>query len=242
MPGHDPLTSHEEPAINAAKETDDPVQARETPSYERVEDDGWAEDPDELPRRPRRRVLAPLPVTLILVLTIAVGFIAGVLVEKGQASSTTGGGAASGASVASRFAAARGAGTSAGGVAGASAGTGGGAPVSGQVAFVHGSTLYVTNTEGNTIEVTSSAASAVTKTVKSSVRDIHPGEDVVVTGATGKGGTVSAESIRLGTSAGGGGLGSLFGSGGGSSSGRGGAGSGSGSTGSGGSALFGSGG
>jgi hypothetical protein len=207
------------------------------------EDDDWHEDAEELPRRPRRRLLRPLPVTLFAVLAIACGFIAGVLVEKGQASSGGASSAASSGSLASRFAALRGNGTGAGaangggGSAGAGAGAGAAAPTSGQVAFIHGNTLYVTDTQGNTVKVTTSAASTVTKTVKASVSGIHPGETIVVTGATGADGTVSAESIRVGA-AGGSALGSLFGSSRGGSS----SGSGSSSSSGGGPALFGPGG
>ena len=44
----------------------------------------WLDEPEELPRRPRRRLLTPLPLALLGVLLIACGFIGGVLVEKGQ--------------------------------------------------------------------------------------------------------------------------------------------------------------
>jgi hypothetical protein len=67
----------------------------------------------------------------------------------------------------------------------------------------------VTNSEGNTVKVTTSPATSVTKTVKASVKGIHPGETVTVTGATGSNGAVSAESISVGSS--GGGLAALFG-------------------------------
>ncbi len=181
---------------------------------ERFEEDhdDWLEEPEELPRRPRRRLLTPLPLALLGVLLVACGFIAGVLVEKGQSSSTSATGASAG--VASRIAALRGAsgagsgagaaGTSgagrsgAGGFAGAFAGAGGGA-TAGQVAFISGSTLYVTTAEGNTVKVTTSPGSTVTKTVKASVSGIHPGETVIVTGSNTNG-TISAESIRVGSS------------------------------------------
>ncbi|MFZ1155619.1 MAG: hypothetical protein WAN93_12015, partial [Solirubrobacteraceae bacterium] len=64
-------------------------------------------------------------------------------------------------------------------------------------------TLYMTNFEGNTVKVTTSAGTSVTKTVKSAVKAIHPGETVTVTGATGAEGAVSAESISVGSSSGG---------------------------------------
>jgi DNA-binding beta-propeller fold protein YncE len=188
----------------------------------------WLEEHDaqELPPRPRRRLLGvganPVPLALLGVLLLACGFIAGVLVQKGQgsASSSTAGG------LASRFAALRSAASgSASGASGAVGGSGGffgaggrggggsGATV-GQVAYVSGRTLYVTDAEGNTIKVSTSAASTVTKTLKADVKGIHPGETVIVTGSTGPNGALSAESIRVSEAAGGGGLGALFGGGG----------------------------
>jgi hypothetical protein len=206
--------------------------------YGRFEDDDdWLEQPEELPRRPRRRLLTPLPLSLLGVLLVACGFIGGVLVEKGQSSSSSPASGA-GAGLASRLAGLRagasgtgagGAGTGgasragAGGLAGAFAGAGGGA-TAGQVTFVSGSTLYVTTAEGNTVRVSTSPGSTVTKTVKASVSGIHPGETVVVTGSNTNG-TISAESIRVGGGAGGGlgALGALLGgSGGGSHAGAGG--------------------
>ena len=221
------------------------------------EEDQWAEEPlDELPPRPRRRLLAPVPLALLGVLLLACGFIGGVLVEKGQTSSSNAGGASG---LASRFAALRGAAgagstttgsgasgggtgsgsTGGGGVAGGGGfagrlgGLGGGATI-GEVSYVSGSTLYVTNAEGNTVKVTTSPASSITKTVKADLHGIHPGETVVVRGTKGSDGAVSAESISVGAS-GGGGLSSLFGGAGG----RGAGGGASGSSGSGGPALFG---
>ena len=53
----------------------------------------WDEPLEELPPRPRRRLLGagvnPVPLALLGVLLIACGFIAGVLVEKGQSNSTS---------------------------------------------------------------------------------------------------------------------------------------------------------
>ncbi|HEY4452592.1 MAG TPA: hypothetical protein VGN13_13475 [Solirubrobacteraceae bacterium] len=165
-----------------------------------------AHDDEELPRRARRRLLAPLPVALLLALLTACGFIAGVLVEKNSASSVTGAGGAGGAIGAARFAGLRGAGrgapasgAGAAATSGAAAGPGGtGAGTVGTVAFIQGSTLYVTNAEGNTVKVSTAAASTVSKTVKSSVAAIHPGESVVITGGSSTGGVIMAEAIRVG--------------------------------------------
>jgi hypothetical protein len=192
-----------------------------------IEQGPWIDEEEELPRRPRRRLLAPAPVALMAILLIACGFIGGVLVEKGQTSSSSGG------SIASRFAALRSGSSSSGssGAAGAptARGAGGfaaaggfgaaGGITTGSVAYVVGSTLYVTTSEGNTVKVTTAPGATVSKTVDSSVAAIHPGETVVVTGTTGQGGAVAAESIRVGSTAGG--LGSLFGGGGSSAGGTG---------------------
>lgn len=193
----------------------------------------WLEEPaePELPRRPRRRLLTPIPLALTGVFLIACGFIGGVLVEKGQSSSSSSAGGASG--FASRFASLRatggasstsagGAGASSGGgraaslfgTGGAGGGTGGLGATVGQVAYVSGSTLYVTNAEGNTVKIKTSDASTVSKTVKSDVKGIHPGETVIVTGSAGANGAVQAESIRVSEAgAASGGLGALFGGG-----------------------------
>ena len=86
---------------------------------------------------------------------------------------------------------------------------------------MHGDTLYVTDTEGNTIKVLAPAGTTVTKSVSSDTKSIHPGETVVVTGAKSSNGAVTAETIRVGAEAGGG-IASLFGgSGSGSGSGSG---------------------
>jgi hypothetical protein len=165
-------------------------------------DGDWLEDPAELPRRPRRRLLTPVPLALVAVLLIASGFIAGVLVEKGQTSTSASSPAGSGASLASRFAALRGGaargGAGAVGGAGAPGSAASAGASAGQVAYVAGSTLYVTNAEGNTVKVATSAATNVTRSVKASVRGIHPGETVAVTGATDTSGAITAESIRVG--------------------------------------------
>jgi hypothetical protein len=212
--------SSQEPPVDDAFAA--PTGAREsaTPAVEVLEDDGdWLPEDEQMPRRPRRRLLAPRPVALLLVLMTACGFIGGVLVEKGQLPS--GGSTGASAGLPSSFAALRsgrfGAGANAApGVGGASvsgspAGAGSGAATAGLVSFIHGATLYVTTAEGNTVKVTSSPASTVTKTVKSTVKGIHPGETVIVTGPQNANGAVSAETIRVSSGAATGALSSLFG-------------------------------
>jgi len=176
------------------------------------EPDEWLEEREELPRRPRRRLLgtggSPVFLGLLCVLLIACGFIGGVLVEKGETSSGSGTGSATASSLASRFRSLRAGAGAPSSSAGAGSSSGFARPTAGTVAYLAGSTLYVTDAEGNTVKVTTSAATSVTKTVKASVKGIHPGETVTITGATGSNGTVSAGSISVGSS--GGGLAALF--------------------------------
>jgi len=221
--------SHEESTIeptagagvpeHAAAIHDTAVQAPETLAHEPIEEqDEWPEELEELPRRPRRRLLGAggnlIFLALLGVLLSACGFIGGVLIEKGETSSSSSS-AGSVASLASRFRALRGggSGTSASGALGGSSGGGAGfaRPTAGTVAYLAGSTLYVTNSEGSTVKVTTSPGTTVTKTVKATLGVIHPGETVTVTGAAGASGAVNAESISVGSTAGGGGLAALLG-------------------------------
>jgi hypothetical protein len=190
--------------------------------YEPVEEEEWFDDPEELPRRPRRRLLTPVPLALLAALLIACGFIGGVLVEKGQGgtSSASGAAGAAGASLASRFAALRG-GSSGAGAGGGGATSGGGSGskggasafpglggsggvTTGEVAYVRGSTLYVTDSQGNTVKVTAAAGSKVTKTVSTKASGIHPGATVAVLGSKASNGSIDATSISVGSAAPGG--------------------------------------
>jgi hypothetical protein len=113
-------------------------------------------------------------------------------------------------------------------VAAALGGQGGSATV-GQVSSVRGRTLYVQDTQGNTIKVALPTGANVIRTTTSRVGAIHPGDTVIVQGSQGANGTVNASSVRAtaagaGATAGGGGsragsgnasgaVGALFGSG-----------------------------
>ena len=150
-----------------------------------------------------------LAMALLGVLLTACGFIGGVLVEKGQSSSSS---SPTGVARRPRLALRRAAGRRRRGCRrwrgcrlrrriferGRPASA---RPTAGQVAYLAGSTLYVTNAEGNTIKVTTSPGTSVSKTVNASRQRHPPGETVTVTGATGANGTVSAESISVGSGA-----------------------------------------
>jgi hypothetical protein len=249
MPPEEPVVSAEQPHERSAIEETavQPSAVRAQQAYEPMEEDDWRDEPEELPRRPRRRLLGsggnPIFLALFGLLLIACGFIGGVLVEKGETSSGASTGSAA-SSFASRFAGLRGGASSTGAKSAAaggssSSGTGFARPTAGTVSFLSGSTLYVTTSEGNTVKVTTSPGTTVSKSVKATVPSIHPGETVTVTGEAGSGGAVSAESITVGSSVGGG-LAALFGGSGGSGAASGGASTGAGAAG-GGQALFGGG-
>lgn len=179
-----------------------------------VTDESWTAELEELPPRPRRKLLTPLSGALLAVLIAAGGFIGGVLVEKGQ---TGGGQSNSFAAAASRLggAADGGAGAPFGGRGG-----GQGTPTVGKVSSEEGRILYVTTPQGGTVRVKVPVGESVSKTITTSVHSIHPGENVVVQGSKGKGGAVNATSVTAtpasssGSSGGGAVLSQLFGGGG----------------------------
>lgn len=172
-------------------------------------EEDWLEEPGELPRRRRRKLLAPVPLALFAALLLGGGFLAGVEVEKGQTKSTPAGagsrrlatlGGGAGASTGSR--AARGSG---GPLAAEGAGFPGGGGFAGnltrgEVSYVSGNTLYVTSAEGSTVKVNAPAGTRVSKTVSTSLHSVHPGDTVTVTGSQGTNGRVTASSITIGAS------------------------------------------
>ena len=213
-----------------------------------------------LPGRPRRQWFNRKSAALFAVLLGAIGFYAGVRVEKSQvsnSSSSTGALGAGGGAAALR-AAARGSGATGSGATGSGAtgaagsgaasrtgasgfrglfggGAAGGAGATfGTVSSISGNNLYITEAGGNTVKVTLSSATKVTKNVSVGKKAVRPGDTVVVAGAKNSNGTVSATTLSdtgagAGAASGGGGsssgsssgssgssaVSSLFGSGGG---------------------------
>jgi hypothetical protein len=139
----------------------------------------------------RRRKRLPL-VTVVLCLAVVAGaaFIGGAFAQKHYgstpASSSSGLGAAARAFRGGRA------------PAGATFfGGGGGGATTGTVTLIKGSSLYVTDATGNTVIVHTSATSRVTKTAGSSVKAIHPGDSVTVTGPQRKDGSYTGSSIEV---------------------------------------------
>ncbi len=145
------------------------------------------------PGRPRRRWLNRKSAALAAVITCAGGFYGGVRVEKSQLGST--------ATAATPAAAGAGATGGAGGGAGArdafagGAAGGGGNASFGTVSSVNGNTIYLTDSSGNTVKVTLSSATEITKNESVSKASIRPGDAVVIQGVKSSSGTITATSV-----------------------------------------------
>jgi hypothetical protein len=139
---------------------------------------------EDLPPRPRRKLITPPTLGLAAVAIAAGGFIGGVEVQKHQGG---GSGKATGSSLPAAFASR---------FRGGGAGPASGDFTTGTVANKHGSTLYVKDQSGTTIRVKTKSSSKVTRTASSSPRAVHPGDTVIVTGAKHSDGSITASSIR----------------------------------------------
>ena len=172
------------------------------PPYDDVDD-----EPEFRPR-PRRRAHA-LTFALAGAALIAVGFLGGVLLQKHEDRNSTTSAATGGTG---RFAATgRGAttgSTAAGGTGAAGAGGGGGrfaggfggaagSGVAGTVTLVDGKNVYVTDTSGNVVKVTTSASSQLTKTDPATTSDVAPGDVVTVRGTQQSDGSYAASQLTI---------------------------------------------
>lgn len=139
----------------------------------------------------RRKRLPRLTLALIVLVGAAVAFIGGAEVQKhfGTSSSTSSG-------IPSSFARAFAGGSAPSGAS--FPGFGGGNSTTGTVTLIKGTTLYVTNAAGNTVLVKTSPQSRVSKSVAGSVKTIHPGDSVTVTGSQNKDGSVTARQVTVG--------------------------------------------
>jgi hypothetical protein len=155
----------------------------EPPSQDGLPD--WGEN-EERPRRPRRKLLTPVTGGLTAVIVAAAGFIGGVQVQKGQATTTTTARGPGGAGFA---------GFGQGGAGAPPGGAAGGDAASGTVSYVKGDTLYVKNADGTTVKVKVGSSAKVERTASSDAGQVQPGDSVVVQGTTSSGGTVTATAV-----------------------------------------------
>jgi hypothetical protein len=138
------------------------------------------------PPAPARR-MGRARVALALLLVAAVAFLAGIRVDKWR--NKPAGGLSS---LAAAFAQAR---AGRGGAGAGGAGTFGGGATLGQVRLVDGSTIYVTDGQGNILKVTTNAGSVFTKTSAASLGDIRPGDSVAVSGEQQRDGSMAASRV-----------------------------------------------
>jgi hypothetical protein len=153
----------------------------------------------------RRRHLPLITKALGALLVVALAFVVGAEVQKhyGKTAASTGASAGGAAAALGRARAAGGL-TGFGGAGGAGGFGAAASGTSGTVTLIKGSTLYVTDSSGNTSLVKTSASSRVTKTVTSSVENILPGSVVTVVGPQAKDGSYTATSISVSNGANGG--------------------------------------
>ncbi|MEV8523967.1 hypothetical protein AB0451_07375 [Streptomyces sp. NPDC052000] len=167
-------------------------------------EDILAEPPDtrdisaELSAPPRPR----LPwLTLLLSggLVAGLAFTAGALVEKNQAPGSssatqrTPGATSRGGAGQTGQRGGFGGGQGGGGNPGAAAGL-----TIGTVKLVDGSTIYVTDTQGNVVKVTTAGSTQVTEAKNGKVSDLQPGQTVTVRGSQNASGDVAATTVTQG--------------------------------------------
>ena len=152
----------------------------------------------------KTRITTPFTRALLVLIVLSVGFLGGALVDRWQRPSSS---SSSLASALSQFrragrggsggsgAAGGGAAALFGGAGGAGGGAGGGATV-GTVKLVDGTNVYVQDTAGDDIKVTTSPSTQVTVSKPGKISDLTPGATVVVLGTASSDGTsIAATSI-----------------------------------------------
>ncbi len=183
--------------------------------YEPDREEQWDDEQDDgfaLPTRQRRQFLNRRSAALLALVTCAAGFYAGIRVEKGQlssSSSTTGAftppalGGSSTRSPTSTSGSRSGTSGSRsstpsgipGGASGFPGALGGGNASIGTISSVDRNTIYITDSSGNTVKVTLSSATKITKSLGVGERSLHPGDSVVISGLKKKSGVLAAASI-----------------------------------------------
>ncbi|MFN8223925.1 MAG: hypothetical protein U0R50_11855 [Gaiellales bacterium] len=181
------------------------------PDVNQVEtpDDEW----DDVPITPRARLSKVTKLLALLAVALA-AFAGGIFAQRQWGAGASSGGGLPGRATLPSFGAG---GTNATGEGAAAAGFGG--LTIGEVEYIKGNTLYVTDTNGNTVKVAVPKGTRVSKSVTTNLRGVHPGDNVVVTGSKSSNGTVRATNVSIGGTGLGGAAGGAagFGNGGGAS-------------------------
>ena len=151
-----------------------------------------------LTRRPRAK-LPSLTLILVAIVVASAGFLGGALVGKHYGSSSSGNLAAAFSGLAARATASASGGTgpaAPGPVSGGRGGLfGGGNATIGTIKLIDGGTVYVQTTAGDIVQVATSAGTKVTVSSTVPVKDLQPGETVIVEGSKNSSGAIAATSI-----------------------------------------------
>ncbi|MHA6761672.1 hypothetical protein [Streptacidiphilus sp. PAMC 29251] len=167
-----------------------------------------AEPPDardiaaELAAPPRRK-LPWLTLALCGGVVAALAFAGGALVEKNNLKSSSSNPAAAFAGFNRGGATAGGAAGrtgAAGGGTGAAGGAAGGGATTGTVKLVDGTTVYLTDSSGNVVKVTTGKSTKVSVTKDGKLADLQPGQSVTVRGSTDSSGDLAATTVTEGAS------------------------------------------
>jgi len=171
------------------------------------------DDDDELTAVLTRRPRAKLPsLTLVLaaIVVASAGFLGGAMVGKHYGNSSSGNLAAAFSRLAARSSASASAGSGGTGSGFGGSGFGGrgglcgrGNATVGTIKLIDGGTVYVQTTAGDIVQVATSTGTKVTVSSTVPVKDLRPGETVIVEGSKNSSGAIAATSISQ-TSLGGG--------------------------------------
>jgi hypothetical protein len=143
----------------------------------------------------RRKRLPAMTLALVVLVAAALAFVGGIEAQRHWGTATSASSAAS-SSLAARFGARAGGGGLTFGAGGFGGTAGGG--TTGTVTLIKGSTLYVTDSSGNTVLVHTTAGTRVTQSATGTVKSIHPGDTVTVTGTPGSNGSTTARQVTIG--------------------------------------------
>jgi hypothetical protein len=170
-----------------------------------------------LARRPRVH-LPSLTLTLTMVVVAGLGVLGGIFLGEHYGSSS--GSGLAGASGFRAFAGVGAGASSSAGAGGTSSSSGfvgrgagglfGGGGTFGTIKLVDGNTVYVQTATGDIVQVSTSAATKVTISSSAPVKDLLPGETVIVEGTKNANGSIAATSISQNSLGGGGGGGGAF--------------------------------
>lgn len=181
-PGYSPPTT---PVYQAG---DAPAASTPGPSTAYSQTAQWEEpmDEEELMGPESARRWPWFTGLLALAVVAAAAFWGGVLVQKHHDRHLVSTSAATATAATGRVRGGSAAGFGGGGFAGATVG---------QVKLVDGSTIYVTDSSGNTVTVKTTDSSKFTKQTPVGLKDVQPGDAVVIRGAPQSDGSISAATL-----------------------------------------------